>query len=163
MLGERRVRFDRLAGLRREDAENVNLSLCRLGLPVCPSTGEDVGNTTKKDVNLTASPDAIGPVARLYDALASQRTGRVRNARTVKLLSSGLRKMSQKLVEEAAEVAIDAVRERRDGVVSESADLLYHLVVLWFALGIDPAAVWSEMGRREQLFGLAEKLPKSRV
>lgn len=102
------------------------------------------------------------PLTKLFEALAGQSGGKVQNARTAKLLSSGLAKMSQKLVEEAAEVAIDAVRERRDGVVSESADLLYHLVVLWFALGIDPATVWAEMSRREQLFGLAEKPPKSR-
>ena len=102
------------------------------------------------------------PIAKLFEALGSQGSGKVHNARTLKLLSSGLAKMSQKLVEEAAEVAIDAVRERNDGVVTESADLLYHLVVLWFALGIDPASVWAEMSRREQLFGLAEKPPKSR-
>jgi phosphoribosyl-ATP pyrophosphohydrolase len=102
------------------------------------------------------------PLAKLFEALGSQGGGKVHNARTVKLLSSGVAKMSQKLVEEAAEVAIDAVRERHDGVITESADLLYHLVVLWFALGIDPASVWGEMNRREQLFGLAEKPPKSR-
>jgi len=101
-------------------------------------------------------------LAKLFEALRSQDGGKVHNARTAKLLSSGLAKMSQKLVEEAAEVAIDAVRERHDGVVTESADLLYHLVVLWFALGVDPRRVWAEMNRREQLFGLAEKPPKSR-
>ena len=103
------------------------------------------------------------PLGRLYEALGRQRTGKIHNARTAKLLASGLSKMSRKLVEEAAEVAIDAVRERRDSVIHESADLLYHLIVLWYALGIAPAAVWSEMGRREQLFGIAEKLPKTRA
>jgi len=107
-------------------------------------------------------PTGPEPLARLFEALGDQGGGKVHNARTMKLLSSGLAKMSQKLVEEAAEVAIDAVRERHDGVITESADLLYHLVVLWFALGIAPASVWAEMGRREQLFGLAEKPPKSR-
>ncbi len=106
-----------------------------------------------------ATPAAL---ARLFDALGEQGSGQLQNARTAKLLASGLTKMSQTLVEEAAEVALDAVRERHDGVVNESADLLYHLVVLWFALGIDPATVWAEMDRREQLFGLAEKLPKTR-
>ena len=103
------------------------------------------------------------PLGRLYEALGRQRTGKIHNARTAKLLASGLSKMSRKLVEEAAEVAIDAVRERRESVIHESADLLYHLIVLWYALGIAPAAVWSEMGRREQLFGIAEKLPKTRA
>ena len=124
-----------------------------------------MGNVTKrKHASAGVSSDTLlgAPIARLYEALGTQGRSKVHNARTQKLLSSGLAKMSQKLVEEAAEVAIDAVRQRADGVVNESADLLYHLVVLWYALGIDPLAVWSEMNRREQLFGLAEKLPKSR-
>jgi phosphoribosyl-ATP pyrophosphohydrolase len=121
--------------------------------------------TKRKHAAASMSSDTLigAPIARLYEALGAQGQSKVPNARTQKLLASGLAKMSQKLVEEAAEVAIDAVRHRSEGVVSESADLIYHLVVLWYALGIDPAAIWSEMARREQLFGLAEKLPKSRT
>ena len=48
----------------------------------------------------------------------------------------------------------------RDAVVKESADLIYNLVVLWVASGIDPKEVWNEMDRRERLFGIAEKLLK---
>jgi phosphoribosyl-ATP pyrophosphohydrolase len=124
-----------------------------------------MGNVTKrKHAAASMSSDTLlgAPIARLYGALGAQGQSKVPNARTQKLLASGVAKMSQKLVEEAAEVAIDAVRQRNAGVISESADLIYHLVVLWYALGIDPAMVWSEMSRREQLFGLAEKLPKSR-
>lgn len=121
-----------------------------------------MGNSSKGKHATAGSLSHPAPLTKLFEALAQQSAGKVQNARTAKLLSSGLAKMSQKLVEEAAEVAIDAVRERRDGVVSESADLLYHLIVLWFALGIDPTTVWAEMSRREQLFGLAEKPPKSR-
>ena len=108
------------------------------------------------------TPKAADPVTRLCDALVKQASDNVRNARTAKLIAAGLPKMGQKLVEEAAEVAIDAVRERRSSVIKESADLLYHLAVLWYALGIAPSEVWSEMSRRERLFGLAEKLPKNR-
>lgn len=115
-------------------------------------------------IELPASPARGGdPVDRLYEALGRQLTGKIHHARTAKLLASGLPKMSQKLIEEAAEVAIDAVRERPEKVVIESADLLYNLVVLWFAMGIEPAAVWSEMDRREEMFGIAEKLPKTRT
>jgi phosphoribosyl-ATP pyrophosphohydrolase len=46
-------------------------------------------------------------------------------------------------------------------MVRESADLLYNLAVLWAALGVRPADVWREMERRENLLGIAEKLPKS--
>jgi phosphoribosyl-ATP pyrophosphohydrolase len=84
----------------------------------------------------------------------------VKNPRTARLMRAGLRKISQKVVEEAAEVALEAVRKRTDTTVCESADLLYHLVVLWQALGIQPADVWAEMARRADTFGLAEKPPK---
>jgi len=44
--------------------------------------------------------------------------------------------------------------------VRESADLIYNLVVLWVAAGVDPKDVWAEMDRREELMGIAEKMPK---
>jgi phosphoribosyl-ATP pyrophosphohydrolase len=44
--------------------------------------------------------------------------------------------------------------------VRESADLLYHLVVLWFHMGIEPIEVWQEMQTRADTLGIAEKLPK---
>jgi len=68
--------------------------------------------------------------------------------------------MAKKLAEEAVEVVIDAMHGETEAVVKESADLMYNLVVLWVASGIHPKDVWSEMNRRERLFGIAEKLPK---
>ena len=70
--------------------------------------------------------------------------------------------MAKKLAEEAVEVAIDTMHGDVDAVVRESADLLYNLVVLWVASGVHPKDVWTEMERREQLLGIAEKLPKER-
>ena len=91
-----------------------------------------MGNITKRKhaaASMSNDTHIAAPLARLYEALGAQRQSKIPNARTQKLLAAGLPKMSQKLVEEAAEVAIDAVRQRSAGVVSESADLLYHLVV----------------------------------
>ena len=82
------------------------------------------------------------------------------NPRTFRLLQSGNRKIAQKLIEEAGEVAIEAVRHRTKSTVRESADLLYHLVVLWHRAGVKPGDVWQEMQSRAERFGLAEKLPK---
>jgi phosphoribosyl-ATP pyrophosphohydrolase len=45
-------------------------------------------------------------------------------------------------------------------VIEESADVLYHLVVLWSDLGIKPADIWAELDRRQAMCGIAEKLPK---
>jgi len=105
--------------------------------------------------------DPAGDVVdRLYRAVQSRRGNPPASSRTAKLLAAGPTKMAQKLGEEAVEVAIDAVRGNRTAVISESADLLYHLVVLWAEMGIPPGDVWAEMAGREAALGIAEKLPK---
>ena len=120
-----------------------------LPLPTTRSTGEPA-----------ASEAAVGEIERLYEDLGH--VNGASNPRTARLLASGLRKKSQKVVEEAAEVALEAVRKRGDAVVRESADLIYHLVVLWHELGIEPDQIWTEMRQRAETIGIAEKLPKSR-
>jgi len=80
--------------------------------------------------------------------------------RTARLLRSSNRKVAQKVIEEAGEVALAAVKHSNRGVVRESADLLYHLAVLWRRAGIDATEIWSEMRRRAEDLGIAEKLPK---
>src|SRR5260221_14078287 len=100
-------------------------------------------------------------VARLYDAVIAVRGSDPAKSRTARLLRSGRAKMAKKLAEEAVEVVIDAMHGSREAVVKESADLLYNLVVLWVAAGVQPKDVWKEMERRERLMGIAEKLPKS--
>jgi len=75
-------------------------------------------------------------------------------------LRAGREKMAKKLAEEAVEVVIDAMNGQPEAVVRESADLLYNLVVLWVHSGVHPDEVWAEMRRREQMFGIAEKVPK---
>ena len=102
-------------------------------------------------------------VARLYEAVIAARTADPAKSRTARLLRAGRAKMAKKLAEEAVEVAIDAMHGQPEAVVRESADLLYNLVVLWVHAGIRPEDVWSEMARREQMFGIAEKLPKNLV
>ena len=104
--------------------------------------------------------DASDRLERLAAAVAGVADGARLSARTAKLLSAGAPKMAQKVIEEAGEVAIEAVRGDVPALVGESADLLYNLVVLWTHLGISPAHVWAEMDRRETLFGIAEKIPK---
>jgi phosphoribosyl-ATP pyrophosphohydrolase len=97
---------------------------------------------------------------RLYAAIVAAKSADPATSRTAKLLRAGRGKMGKKLVEEAAEVVIDAINGQNEAVIKESADLLYNLTVLWVAAGIHPKDVWAEMNRRERLFGIAEKLPK---
>jgi phosphoribosyl-ATP pyrophosphohydrolase len=100
----------------------------------------------------------IPEIERLFAAL--DEVTWAANPRTARLLASGLRKKSQKIVEEAAEVALETVRKRPDAAIRESADLIYHLVVLWHECGIEPGQVWAEMRQRADTAGIAEKLPK---
>ena len=55
------------------------------------------------------------------------------------------------------ETILAAMAEDPDALAAESADLLYHLLVLWAACGVSPARVWQELERREGTSGLAEK------
>ena len=100
---------------------------------------------------------------RLYQAVLAARHLDPATSRTAKLFQRGPSKMAKKLAEEAIEVAIDAVNGDNQAVVRESADLLYNLAVLWASAGVKPEDVWHEMERREDMLGLAEKLPKSAV
>ena len=98
---------------------------------------------------------------RLYQAVIAAKDLDPATSRTARLFQRGPSKMAKKLAEEAIEVVIDAVNGKTEAVVRESADLLYNLTVLWASAGVKPEDVWREMERREDLLGIAEKLPKS--
>src|SRR3954452_392639 len=98
---------------------------------------------------------------RLYQAVIAAKDLDPATSRTARLFQRGPSKMAKKLSEEAIEVVIDAVNGNTEAVVRESADLLYNLTVLWASAGVKPEDVWREMKRREEMLGIAEKLPKS--
>jgi len=107
--------------------------------------------------------DMSDSLDRLYLAVIAAKDLDPAVSRTARLFQRGPTKMAKKLAEEAIEVVIDAVSGKTDAVVSESADLLYNLAVLWASAGVRPEDVWREMERREHLLGIAEKMPKSPV
>lgn len=76
---------------------------------------------------------------------------------TRSLLAKGVAKCAQKLGEEAVETALAAVSSDTKAVVSEAADLLYHLAVLLQARGVPLDDVYAELGRRTGQSGLEEK------
>ena len=100
---------------------------------------------------------------KLYQAVIAAKDLDPSVSRTARLFQRGPDKMAKKLAEEAIEVVIDAVNGKTDAVIRESADLLYNLTVLWAAAGVRPEDVWREMEMREDLLGIAEKMPKSPV
>jgi phosphoribosyl-ATP pyrophosphohydrolase len=118
------------------------------------------------DVSPPPPPLAIGPPAavldRLWSVVMSRRTADPAASHSARLLSRGTAKVAQKFGEEAVECLIEAVAGNRDAVVAESADVLYHLIVLWVASGIRPEEVWEELKRREGISGIAEKAARAR-
>jgi phosphoribosyl-ATP pyrophosphohydrolase len=80
---------------------------------------------------------------------------------TAKLFSKGIDKAAQKLGEEAVETVIAAVRGDTKGVVSESADLLYHWLVVLGIAGVRLDDVLTELERRTGRSGLAEKASRT--
>ncbi|QQR39093.1 phosphoribosyl-ATP diphosphatase [Devosia rhizoryzae] len=76
---------------------------------------------------------------------------------TAKLIARGINKASQKLGEEATEAVIAAVTGDRVELVKESADVLYHLMVVLKAAGVPLSDVMAELDTRTAQSGLAEK------
>jgi phosphoribosyl-ATP pyrophosphohydrolase len=76
---------------------------------------------------------------------------------TAKLLAKGAEACAKKFGEEAVEAVIEAVKGDRDRLVSESADVLYHLLVMLAARDVPLQAVMDELARRQGVSGIAEK------
>lgn len=93
----------------------------------------------------------------LWTTVLSRRTADPEESHSARLLSRGTAKVAQKFGEEAVECLIEAVAENPAAVVSESADVLYHLIVLWVAAGVEPAEIWAELRRRQSMSGITEK------
>lgn len=80
---------------------------------------------------------------------------------TASLIQKGQTKASQKLGEEAVETVIAAVSGNKAGVISESADLLYHLMVVWKISDVSLDDVLAELERRTVQSGLQEKAARN--
>jgi phosphoribosyl-ATP pyrophosphohydrolase len=95
---------------------------------------------------------------RLFATIAARKAeGDASGSYTAKLISQGVEKCAKKFGEEAVETALAAVSGDRKHLAAESADALYHLLVLWAAAGITPDDVYAELKAREHQSGLAEK------
>jgi phosphoribosyl-ATP pyrophosphohydrolase len=105
-------------------------------------------------VSTGVSPKVID---RLWQVVLERRTADPAISHSARLLSRGTAKVAQKFGEEAVECIIEAVAGNTHAMVAESADVLYHLLVLWVSAGVHPSEVWAELERREGVSGVAEK------
>ena len=97
-------------------------------------------------------------IDRLFATIAARKAGGdTGQSYTAKLLSQGVEKCAKKFGEEAVETVLAAVSGDKQHLAAESADALYHLLVLWAAAGITPEDVYAALKARESQSGLAEK------
>ncbi len=109
----------------------------------------------------TASVAGGEIIDRLWATVIQRRSADPAKSHSARLLARGTAKVAQKFGEEAVECLIEAVAKNPAAVITESADVLYHLTVLWVAAGVEPAEVWAELQRREGVSGIDEKASRS--
>ena len=97
------------------------------------------------------------PIDRLFATIASRKGGDPTKSYTAALLRKGAVQCAKKFGEEAVETVLAAALKDKKALAAESADVLYHLLVLWAASGVKPADVYAALAAREGQSGLAEK------
>ncbi len=93
----------------------------------------------------------------LFEVIKSRKGADPETSYTAQLFDGGIEKITRKIGEESTEVIVAALRETPGHVISESADLLYHLMVLWAEQDITPEDVYEELESRAGTSGVEEK------
>lgn len=96
-------------------------------------------------------------IGKLEQVIQSRRGGDADKSYVAKLFKKGRKKIAQKVGEEGVECALAAVMDDRNEVISESADLLFHMMVLWADMGISADDIFEELAKREGISGIDEK------
>ena len=97
---------------------------------------------------------------KLFNDLSKKKTVDKSISYTSSLLSEK-NFLAKKINEESTEVILEYLDNNKNNVIKESADLLYHLCVMWVSVDVKPADVWNELQKRKGTSGLDEK--KSRI
>ena len=99
---------------------------------------------------------------RLFAVIEARKGADPNTSYTAKLLAQGVERCAKKFGEESIETALAAVGGNKDAVIAESADALYHLLVLWAVCGVEPDEVYGALGAREGRSGLEEKASRGK-
>ena len=84
----------------------------------------------------------------LFKLIEERKKSKPKGSYTSFLFNKGMNKIAQKVSEETAETIIEAIQGNKKLAVQESCDLIYHLIVMWSKLGIDPNEIWNELDKR---------------
>ena len=94
---------------------------------------------------------------RLFAVIVNRREADPETSYVAQQFQSGTSRIAQKVGEEAVETALAAVSRDKKELTSESADLLFHLMILWADGGLAPSDIYAELLRREGTSGLDSK------
>ena len=99
---------------------------------------------------------------RLYETVLARKNAPADSSYTASLYAKGSKKISQKVGEEGVELALAGALSDRAEIVTESADLIYHMFVMWANADIKPEEIYAELAKREGLSGLQEKASRTK-
>ena len=99
----------------------------------------------------------VHEIDRLYRIIASRKKADPARSYTARLIGAGVGQCAKKLGEEGVEAALAAVSGSRKDLRRESADVLYHLLVVWAARGVKPKEVYAELAKRQGKSEIEEK------
>lgn len=105
----------------------------------------------------------IEVLQRLFKTIESRKGADPETSWTAKLFAQGRSAIAQKVGEEAVEMNIAALVEGPEELAKESADVIYHMMVLWADAGVTPENVWTELAKREGLSGIEEKRARGEI
>lgn len=94
---------------------------------------------------------------KLYEVILSRKDAAPEESYVASLLAKGTEAISAKITEEAEEVVVEALARDSEKLRAESADLLFHLMVLWADQGVSPEEVFKVLEKRLGTSGLEEK------
>ena len=101
-------------------------------------------------------------LARLWTTIEARRGASPESSYTARLLAAGPEGVARKFGEESLEAILEAVKGDGAALTRESADVLYHLLVLWAAAGLEPDDIAAELARREGVSGIEERRNRRR-
>jgi phosphoribosyl-ATP pyrophosphohydrolase len=110
---------------------------------------------------LVSGESGVEVLDRLFATIAGRKGADPSVSHSARLLSRGSAKVAQKFGEEAVECVIEAVAGNREALIAESADVLYHLLVVWVDGNVAAHEVWAELQRRQGVSGIAEKAARA--
>jgi phosphoribosyl-ATP pyrophosphohydrolase len=102
-------------------------------------------------------------IERLAATIAARKGADPQSSYTAKLLGEGPERAAKKFGEEAVETVIAAIQADPEALASESADLIYHWLVLLAAAGVSLDAVAAKLAAREGVSGLVEKASRPKI